>query len=217
MCHSCWAGDWGSPILRSDEIDEAAELIRHLYEDLREGTGGPLHAILDDMNIYDDNLGTLGDEDRYKHLFSEDFGKWRVGEDTSIEHREEIKRTCERILELFLEMPESHRAAAIGWYEGWAAMEIKRYAAEIAPPEVIAEEWRREKAMREKGVANMSERLGRAEEEARKLRDENHRLRSVAVDLCLCGKQGHQHEGAPFAFCIWCCPQCNQFQPKVTS
>ena len=38
-----WA-DYGKPISADPEILGAAELVRRLYEDLGEGTGGPLHG-----------------------------------------------------------------------------------------------------------------------------------------------------------------------------
>lgn len=220
----------GMPMCRDEEILEAAELIRHLYEDLRQSTGGPLHVVLDDGNIGDDTIEYYLRPDKqqelYGYLWDGSFGKWaQAGDDTSDELKRDIEQTCKRIIELFNEWPEGYRAAAIAWWDGSAERQLKRLATELAPPEVISEEWREHVARTQRALDKRIEQAYKLEADIKKLRDENHRLRSivdaelkgVTVDLCLCGKQGHQHEGAPLAFCIWCCPQCNAFQPKVTS
>lgn len=120
MCRTCWF-EYGAPILRTEEIDEAAELIRRLYEDLKQGTGGPLHAILDDMNINEESIGVHGDMNRYKKQIWSGTG-WVLTDE--IEYSQEVIDCCERIIELFADMTDGHRAAAIGWYEGWAQRQI---------------------------------------------------------------------------------------------
>lgn len=40
----------------SEEVSEICELVGHLYNDMREGSGGMLHIVLDDFNIDDDDL-----------------------------------------------------------------------------------------------------------------------------------------------------------------
>lgn len=48
MCINCWQ-EHGSPVHTSPAIEQAAELIRGIYE--TEPVGSPLHAELDDWNI----------------------------------------------------------------------------------------------------------------------------------------------------------------------
>lgn len=121
MCRSCWSGDHGAPIVSSDEVLVAAELIRRLYEDLGCPTGGPLHAMLDDMNIDDGQVANTDIDKACAYLFDGSFERWaQAGDDTSDERKNAIKETCALILYAFSQMPESHRAAAIAWREGWA-------------------------------------------------------------------------------------------------
>lgn len=88
------------------------KLIRHLYEDLGQTVGGPLHVILDDGNVDDIFIGD--DPTRYEHLFSSAFEFYAdPDEDVSMDHREAIRDTCERILVLLRSMPVSDRKAAI--------------------------------------------------------------------------------------------------------
>lgn len=125
MCRSCWAGDYGSPIVSSDEVLVTAELIRRLYEDLGCSTGGPLHAMLDDMNIDDEQVANADIDKACAYLFDGSFERWaQAGDDTSDERKNAIKETCALILHSFSQMPESHRAAAIAWHEGWIPAEI---------------------------------------------------------------------------------------------
>lgn len=122
MCRPCWAGDYGSPIVSSDEVLVTAELIRRLYEDLGCPTGGPLHAMLDDMNIDDQQVARTDVDKECAYLFDGSFERWaQAGDDTSGERKNAIKETCALIVHAFRGMPESHRAAAIAWHEGWIA------------------------------------------------------------------------------------------------
>jgi hypothetical protein len=52
MCDACWA-DYGYAQIDTPAVREVAALIRQLYEDECEITGGMLHIQLDDWNIDD--------------------------------------------------------------------------------------------------------------------------------------------------------------------
>lgn len=124
MCRSCWHGDHGAPVIATAEVLATAELIRRLYEDLGQSTGGPLHWMLDDMNIDDGQFERKREgypDDLYTYLWDGSFDRYaQAGEDTSDERKEAIEDTCRLIWTSFDRMPESHRAASIAWFEGWA-------------------------------------------------------------------------------------------------
>lgn len=156
MCRGCWAGTYGAPIISSDEVLVAAELIRRLYEDLGCPTGGPLHWMLDDMNIDDGQFENADIDKLCAYLFDGSFERWaQAGDDTSDERKNAIKETCALILHALRDMPESHRAAAIAWHEGWIPVEISVATGIVVPdnllpnvgPELFAAqvaEWTRE-------------------------------------------------------------------------
>lgn len=150
MCRSCWAGDHGAPIVNTEEVLVTAELIRRLYEDLDCWTGGPLHAMLDDMNIDDGQVANTDIDKECAYLFDGSFERWaQAGDDTSDERKNAIKETCALILHAFRGMPESHRAAAIAWHEGWAQERIAELSAwrPVADAEQVGSlvaEWTRE-------------------------------------------------------------------------
>lgn len=150
MCKGCWIGDHGMPILNSAEVLVTAELIRRLYEDLGCPTGGPLHAMLDDMNIDDEQVENEDVDKACAYLFDGSFERWaQAGDDTSDECKNAIKEACELILHSFRQMPESHRAAAIAWFKEWIPEGIEPRK---ATPEEVAElvaEWTREMAIPE--------------------------------------------------------------------
>lgn len=124
MCRSCWYNDHGAPVVADIEVLATAELIRRLYEDLGQDTGGPLHWMLDDMNIDDEQFENKRDSypgDLYAYLWDGRFDRHaQAGEDTSDERKQAIEDTCRLIWASFERMPESHRAASIAWHEGWA-------------------------------------------------------------------------------------------------
>jgi hypothetical protein len=127
MCQQCWSGDHGAPIVNTEEVLVTAELIRRLYEDLGCPTGGPLHWMLDDMNIDDEQVENADLDKICEYLFDGSFERWaQAGEDTSDERKNAIKETCGLILHSFsYKLPESHRAAAIAWHEGWIPRRIE--------------------------------------------------------------------------------------------
>lgn len=80
-------------------------LIRRLYIDLGKSTGGPLHDVLDDNNAYDDCIRDT--PCRYRYLWDGRYEQWaQAGDDTSVEHRGEIQRTCEAILAALRDMED---------------------------------------------------------------------------------------------------------------
>jgi len=123
MCRSCWYNDHGAPVIADAEVLATAELIRRLYEDLGQPTGGPLHWMLDDMNIDDEQFERRRDgypDDLYAYLWDGRFDAYtQAGEDTSHERKVAIEETCRLIWTSFERMPESHRAASIAWFRGW--------------------------------------------------------------------------------------------------
>jgi len=124
MCRSCWYSDHGAPVIAGEEVLLTAQLIRRLYIDLGQDTGGPLHWMLDDMNIDDAQFEDRDDiyhTKLYAHLWSDQFAAYaQAGEDTSTERRQAIEDTCRLIWTSLERMPETHRAAAIAYAEGWA-------------------------------------------------------------------------------------------------
>lgn len=55
MCLNCWE-EAGSPTELPENADELIQLIKELYATEKGGTGGPLHIVLDDWNLEDDNI-----------------------------------------------------------------------------------------------------------------------------------------------------------------
>jgi hypothetical protein len=109
---------------QQDAHTEAVRLIRHLYVDLGQDAGGPLHVVLDDGNVGDFWLhaGPHTDGyDRYGYLFNGDFARWsQAGDDVSLKRRNAIRDTCEQILALLRPMSEQHRRDAINeFWKGW--------------------------------------------------------------------------------------------------
>ena len=118
-----WA-DYGKPISADPEILGAAELVRRLYEDLGEGTGGPLHWMLEDGNIYDDQMPDADEQVKiFAYLWNGDFKKWsQAAADVSTELRQAIQDTCRGILYAFDRMNEAERTCVLAWH--W--LDIKR-------------------------------------------------------------------------------------------
>jgi hypothetical protein len=140
MLRQTWDSVWGAPCSTDLDVLAVGELIRRVYEDLGEPTGGPLHTILDDDNIDDEHIESyLADADRYAYLWDGRFERWaQAGDDVSAEHRMILQITCEAILRAFREFPETLRAAAMGWAFGHVAQHVPEVAARVATPEMRA-------------------------------------------------------------------------------
>ena len=134
-----WA-DYGKPISADPEILGAAELVRRLYEDLGEGTGGPLHWMLDDGNIYDDQMPDADEQAKiFAYLWSGDFKKWSLaGADVSTERRQAIQDTCRGILHAFDRMNEAERTCVLAWHWGYIEQELPDWHAKHRTPEHLA-------------------------------------------------------------------------------
>lgn len=106
--------DYGCPIIRTDEVDEVLELMRKLYVDLRQSTGGPLHVQLDDWNYHDDCWTPKYLAGIYDHLRDPvQLERWNRGADVDA-----IIACCDRIIELMREMSEPERLSALAWHWG---------------------------------------------------------------------------------------------------
>lgn len=93
-------------------------LIRHLYVDLEQPTGGPLHVQLDDGNLGDYWVGEEANRGRYGYLFDGSFERWsQAGDNVSHERKCAIRDTCEGILHLLRQMDEAERHVAVNLFE----------------------------------------------------------------------------------------------------
>jgi hypothetical protein len=104
--------------------DELGVLIRRLYVDLGESTGGPLHWMLDDGNLGDEEFEhNLVDGDiflirhqvhLFAYLYDGTFDRYaQAGDDVSVEHKDAIADTCREIFLLLRTVPESERSRLI--------------------------------------------------------------------------------------------------------
>jgi hypothetical protein len=139
MCQHCWIGDHGMPVTADETTLAAAYLIEHLYEDLGQDTGGPLHWMLDDGNLSDDQLGDRDPIGYWHGLF--DYlhdGTYnrhmQAGQEASPGELLEIQHTCEAILIAFRGMTENARMAACAWAFGWVAAEMPEWASRRRGP-----------------------------------------------------------------------------------
>lgn len=99
------------------------ELVRRLYVDLEQSTGGPLHIVLDDGNVDDHWLAE--DDTRYAFLFDGRFEAYaQAGDDVSDERKQAIRDTCNAILAELRPLTLPERSAAVR--EAYnAAMEVR--------------------------------------------------------------------------------------------
>lgn len=85
------------------------DLIRHLYDGLRQGAGGPLHVVVDDYNVYDQFV-QVGQWDNYAHLFDGTYERYQqAGEPNSLTFKRDLTVTCEAICLALSSMPEAWR------------------------------------------------------------------------------------------------------------
>jgi hypothetical protein len=134
-------GDFGMPVSAADEVLAVAHLIERLYAMPGCAAGGPLHDVLDDMNVQGDANGNLRGLDivatwhgRYDYLQGESFDRWASA---SPAEKQEIIDLCEAIVANMDAMTDGERAAAIAWREGWIGAELPEFAARIRTPERI--------------------------------------------------------------------------------
>lgn len=145
MCQHCWTGDFGMPVTADDTTLAVAHLIERLYEMPGCGTGGPLHDVLDDMNLQGDvngdiSSGRLDDRaefarrwhSRYDYVTDGTLDRWASASPAEKLH---IVHLCEAIAYNMDEMAEPARAAAVAWAFGWVGAELPEYAARVRGPE----------------------------------------------------------------------------------
>lgn len=107
------------PLADETRRNAAVALIRHLYVDLEQPTGGPLHVQLDDGNLGDYWVSEEANRGRYNYLFDGSFERWsQAGDNVSHERKCAIRDTCEGILHLLRQMDERERHVAVAdfWY-----------------------------------------------------------------------------------------------------
>lgn len=99
MCRGCWE-EYGKPMENAPGIKELVEAIEDVYEFVS-SNGGPLHVILDDWNIDDDNVN------------NECYDEWVDKEE---DDPQGLGRMC---LDLLRAAPLSQRASALAFYDGF--------------------------------------------------------------------------------------------------
>lgn len=107
MCRACWE-DEGSPAIQNENTRRLCCLIDEVLAVFP--NGGPLHAVLDDMNVGDSHIRYAM---RYIDSAHKGENEWSLYSD----HLGLARRTAERLLECSYE----ERMSAIALYEGWAA------------------------------------------------------------------------------------------------
>lgn len=115
------AGDSSTPAVCPPRVLAAVQLIRRLYVDLEQPTGGPLHVQLDDGNLDDYRVGEESNRGRYGYLFNGDFERYsQAGDNVSHERKVAIRDTCEQILGALRPMSvEQRRATVTLFWQGW--------------------------------------------------------------------------------------------------
>lgn len=125
-CHTCGGTGFAADVKHENKLTLThfetatwvAGWVRHLYVDLEQSTGGPLHVVLDDGNVADEFLTER--EDRYAFLLDGRFEQYaQAGEDVSTGRKVAIRETCEMILAGLRRLPESERRMAIAAAGVW--------------------------------------------------------------------------------------------------
>lgn len=129
------------PVTAEDDVLAVAHLIERLYAMPGCGSGGPLHDVLDDMNVDGDANGYITGEStnlvgtwhgRFDYLTDGTFDKWASASPAEKQH---IVHLCEAIAYNMDPMTEAARAAAVAWAFGWIGAELPEYAARVNGPE----------------------------------------------------------------------------------
>jgi hypothetical protein len=136
MCQHCWNGH-GMPVTAADDVLAVAHLIERLYDMPGCSTGGPLHDVLDDMNLDGDANGDISGQGtnlvrtwhgRFDYLTDGTFDRWASASPAEKDH---IVHLCEAIAYAMDTMTEAARAAAVAWAFGWIGAEFPEYAARV--------------------------------------------------------------------------------------
>jgi hypothetical protein len=162
MCQSCWTGH-GKPVLDDVDVLATALLVERLYAMPGCSTGGPLHWMLDDMNLDDEQFGQRDPIGYWHGLFDYlDDGRFDKWASASPAEKAHIRHLSEAILAQLADMPEGWRAAVVAWAFGWIGADMPEYAAR----------------------ARTQERMDRVEEYAEELLDKARALPPI-------GERGH--------------------------
>lgn len=126
--------DSGMPVINDPDVLATAELIRRLYDMPGCDMGGPLHAMLDDGNIDDEQIngdyyertdGRTIETYLCRHRMEKGPGTtWNHVYDDELHPPEGVADLCRLILASFRRMPEPWRAAAIAWHDGTIARNL---------------------------------------------------------------------------------------------
>lgn len=144
MCRGCWQGDHGMPVVADDDTLAVAALIERLYALPGCDSGGPLHDVIDDMNIGGDDNGDITGahhdpaatwHGRFDYLTDGTYDRYVTA---TGEQKAEIILVCEAIAHTMDVMTEGQRAAAIAWAFGWIKTALPEYAARVRTRERLA-------------------------------------------------------------------------------
>lgn len=113
MCRGCWE-EYGSPMILSDRVCIAAELIKKVYKQEGGGVGGNLHCVVDDWNLEDEHIQWCIDKTGTQRDFL-------TGEEYDL-ILTTIERECAGAL---MAMTIQERASALALSEGWLHEAIK--------------------------------------------------------------------------------------------
>lgn len=125
--------DHGMPVTNDPDVLCTAELIRRLYGLPGCGMGGPLHAMLDDGNIDDEQVesdyygatdGRTTETYLCKHRMVQVGTAWRHVYDDVLHPPQGVADLCRLILASMRRMSEPWRAAAIAWADGTIARNL---------------------------------------------------------------------------------------------
>jgi hypothetical protein len=113
--------------MTTHEMLATVDLIRHLYVDLGQTMGGPLHVQLDDGNLDDFWVSKEGNLSTYDHLLDGSFERHaQAGDDVSSVRKVAIHDTCEQILRALRLMSVEQRKATVNLF--WRHWDGLRWA-----------------------------------------------------------------------------------------
>ena len=101
MCISCWIEE-GSHKIINDNVKQAAELIKKIYEHPEGSVGALAHIVVDDWNLDDRNINYCLE---------------RCTQEKIISGTSEIIEFCENALKALKELKKEERHSALALYE----------------------------------------------------------------------------------------------------
>jgi hypothetical protein len=104
------------------DASPTAQLMRRLFVDLGQSTGGPMHIVLEDGNVEDHSLDYCASDANMAYLSNGQLEQWaQAGDDVSDQHKQAIRDTCAEITALLRPMTEAQRRKAINEFWAWWA------------------------------------------------------------------------------------------------